>query len=319
VERLLVTGVTGQLGKAVVALHGAHRTIAASRAVLPLDFPEALAHRLDYLRPEAILNCGAYTQVDAAEKPEEEIFVRAINSESPAQIAKWCAARSVPMVHFSTDYVFDGSGTEPRDESAPTAPLNVYGKSKLEGERAVLESGAKALIFRTSWVYDANGKNFLNTMLRLGAERSELSVVCDQVGAPTYAPHLALAALEALERALQIESRTGRFPTGVYHLCGSGETSWHGFASKIFEGARARGATLALSEIAQNLKPIATSQDPTPARRPLNSRLNTSRALEVLGVSLPHWENGLEECLDLKLGELKSGEVKAGDRRPGEK
>jgi dTDP-4-dehydrorhamnose reductase len=295
-ERMLVTGVTGQLGRAVLALQGAHRCIAASRAVLPLDFPEALPARLDYLKPQVILNCGAYTAVDAAEKPEEEIFVRAVNAESPAKLAQWCAAHGVPLVHFSTDYVFDGSGSQARDESSVTGPLNTYGRTKLEGEKAILASGARALIFRTSWVYDAGGKNFLNTMLRLGAEREQLKVVADQMGAPTYAPHLALAAIEALEKALEIETRSGQFPTGIYHLCGGGETSWHAFASRIFEGARARGAKLSVREVSA----ITSAEYPTPARRPLNSRLNCSRAFEMLGVSLPSWQTGLDECLDLK-------------------
>lgn len=298
-DRVLVTGVTGQLGRAVVQLLGAHRCIAASRSVLPLDFPEVLATRLDYLRPTAIINCAAYTQVDQAEDASEAVFVRAINEESPRELARWCAARGVPFVHFSTDYVFDGSGEIARAEDAPVAPLNVYGRTKLDGERAVSEAGGRSLIFRTSWVYDAQGKNFLNTMLRLGAEREQLKVVADQVGAPTYAPHLAMAAVDALESAVEIESGgsgDANFPTGIYHLCGGGETSWHGFASRIFEGARARGAKLSVREVA----PIASSEYPTPAARPLNSRLDCSRARAVLGVSLPHWEHGLDECLDLK-------------------
>ncbi|MFN7684778.1 MAG: dTDP-4-dehydrorhamnose reductase [Oligoflexia bacterium] len=295
-NRTLVTGVSGQLGRAVVSFLGAHRCIAAGRAALPLDFPEALSHRLDYLNPQAILNCAAYTAVDQAEKPEEELFVRAINEESPGRLARWCASRGIPLVHFSTDYVFDGHGTTRRSESDPTHPLNAYGRSKLAGEKAVLESGAKALVFRTSWVFDSEGKNFVNTMLALGAQRETLRVVADQVGAPTYAPHLAIAAVEALERALEIEARTGTFPSGVYHLCAGGETHWQAFAERIFEEARARGAQLAVKEVL----PIASSEYPTPARRPLNSRLDCSRAAEVLGTAIPHWSHGLEECLDRK-------------------
>jgi dTDP-4-dehydrorhamnose reductase len=295
-DRVLVTGVTGQLGRAVVELLGAHRCIAASRSVLPLDFPEVLATRLDYLRPTAIINCAAYTQVDKAEDPAEALFVRATNEESPRALAHWCAARGVPFVHFSTDYVFDGSGSSARDEDADVAPLNVYGRTKLEGERAVTEAGGRFLTLRTSWVYDSHGDNFFGTMLRLGAEREQLKVVADQVGAPTYAPHLAMAAIDALERAVEIEAGGAKFPSGVYHLCGGGETSWHGFASKIFEGARTRGAKLSVREVL----PIASSEYPTPARRPLNSRLDCSRAHRVLGVKLPQWEHGLDECLDLK-------------------
>ncbi|NDD91165.1 dTDP-4-dehydrorhamnose reductase [bacterium] len=295
-DRILVTGATGQLGKAMVTLLGAHRCIAASRSVLPLDFPEALRTRLDYFKPTAIINCGAYTQVDRAELPEEKIFVQAVNEESPRVLAQWCAKQNVPLVHFSTDYVFDGSGHHARGESEPTAPLNTYGETKLAGEQAVLTANAASLIFRTSWVYDANGKNFLNTMLRLGAEKEELRVVADQIGAPTYAPHLAVAALEALERALELNKKYGRFPSGVYHLCAQGETSWHGFAEKIFQGALRRGATL---RVQKNIA-IPSSEYPTPARRPLNSRLDCSRAKEILGACIPLWENGLDECLDLK-------------------
>lgn len=302
-DRILVTGVTGQVGQALVNQLGVHRCIAASRAVLPLDFPETLDHRLDYFRPRAVFNAAAYTAVDAAERPEEAIFVKAINEESPGRIARWCARNRVPLVHFSTDYVFDGAGHAPRSELDPTNPLNEYGRSKLAGEDAILESGCAALILRTSWVYDHQGNNFFQTMLRLGGERERLKVVSDQVGAPTYAPQLAEAAITALEQALGTQENTGSFPTGIFHLCHSGETSWHGFAEAIFQGVRDRGRSLAVRVV----EPIPTSSYPTPARRPLNSRLDCGKARERLQASLPDWRIGLEECLDL-WSELQGGQ-----------
>lgn len=294
-DRVLITGVTGQVGRALLEQLGPHRCIAASREVLPLNFPETIPHRLDYFRPRAIFNAGAYTAVDQAESEHEAVTLRAVNEESPQKLAQWCFQNRVPLVHFSTDYVFDGSGDQPRTEEERTRPLNRYGASKLAGEQAILDSGCRALIFRTSWVYDHRGKNFLQTMLRLAAERETLRVVSDQIGAPTFAPQLAEAALLALENALQIEEKTGSFPTGVYHLCHRGETSWHGFAEAIFSGARSRGARLSI----QKLERISTENYPTPAKRPQNSRLNCSKAEKTLGVRLPEWQVGLEECLDL--------------------
>ncbi|MEN9724101.1 MAG: hypothetical protein RJB38_2087 [Pseudomonadota bacterium] len=306
-DRVLVTGVTGQVGRALVEQLGVHRCIAASRAVLPLDFPEALESRLDYFRPRAIINAGAYTAVDLAESPEEAIFVQAINEQSPERLARWCARNRVPLVHFSTDYVFDGSGTEARHEACPTAPLNEYGKSKLAGEQAILESGCFALIFRTSWVYDHQGKNFFRTMLRLGSEKEELKVVSDQIGAPTFAPQLAHAAISALERALEQQESSGQFPTGIYHLCHSGETSWWGFAQEIFEQAQRRAVELKV----QRLLKVATTEYPSAARRPLNSRLDCQKVKEVLQISLPDWRVGLDECFDRWLEErLKDGAKK---------
>jgi dTDP-4-dehydrorhamnose reductase len=169
--------------------------------------------------------------------------------------------------------------------------LSAYGRTKLAGERAVQAAGGPHLIFRTSWVYDATGKNFVRTMLRLGAEREQLKVVADQHGSPTYAPHLARATLAALDRARELAV----FPSGIYHLCGSGETTWHEFAVRIFEQARARGLKLAV----KNVEAIPTSAYPTPARRPANSRLDMSRIEQELGVLMPDWQEGLAECMDL--------------------
>ncbi len=297
-DRVLVTGANGQLGRALIQLLGPHRAIAATRDVLNLEFAPSIPARLGYFKPTAVINAGAYTAVDKAESDEQTAMW--VNAEAPAKMAEWCAAHDVPFIHFSTDYVFNGEGDSPRTEDHSTNPLNVYGRTKLEGERqieAVARESAKQgrelryLIFRTSWVYDGQGKNFLNTMLKLGAERETLKVVSDQIGAPTYAPHLADATLQALENACSAQ----RFPSGIYHLCNTGETSWHGFASAIFDEARAHEISLKIREIS----PILSSEYPTPARRPLNSRLDCNKALEVLKVRMPDWRTGLSECMDL--------------------
>jgi dTDP-4-dehydrorhamnose reductase len=233
--------------------------------------------------------------VDKAES-EPKLAMR-VNAEAVGQLAAWCKQRDIPLVHFSTDYVFDGRGSAPRKEVAATAPLNVYGETKLAGERAIAETGAKSLIFRTSWVYDAHGRNFFTTMLRLFAEKEELSVVSDQVGAPTYAPALAEAVISALSAALAAKT----FPSGVYHLCHSGETSWHGFAEAIFALARSRVSGIRCGRI----NPISTADYPTPAKRPQNSRLDCAKAHRVFGVSLPNWEEGLQTCIEEKYGHKK--------------
>ena len=193
------------------------------------------------------------------------------------------------MVHYSTDYVYSGEGERPWTEDDPTGPLGVYGRTKLEGDREVHAAGGRHLIFRTSWVYDEEGKNFVNGMLRLGRERETLRVVADQHGAPTYAPDLAGASLEALDRARSLPE----FPSGVYHLCGAGETTWYGFACAIFERARTHGIPLQVKTV----EAITTADYPTPSRRPVNSRLNTERARRTLGVALRPWEQALDQCI----------------------
>lgn len=284
---IVILGAGGQVGRALAALLGG-RGAPLSRAEADLSRPGELSPLLERLHPAAVINAGAYTQVDRAEEDEET--ARRVNGEAPGMLARWCAARSIPFVHYGTDYVFPGTGDRPWTEEDPPAPLGAYGRGKLEGERQVAAAGGQWLVLRTSWVYDATGRNFLTTMLRLGREREELRVVADQHGAPTYAPQLADATLRALERALALP----RFPSGVYHLCHGGETTWHGFAEAIFAGARARGMTLRV----RTVEAIPSSAYPTPARRPLNSRLDTGKARETLGVTLPGWEAGLSACLD---------------------
>jgi dTDP-4-dehydrorhamnose reductase len=286
-RRIVVLGARGQVGRALLALLG-NGAIGVDRSVADLEQPGALAETLDDIAPDAVINAAAYTQVDRAES-EPELAMR-VNCESPGVIARWCAARGIPFVHYSTDYVFDGSGERPWLETDPTGPLSIYGASKLAGERRIAEAGGRWLVFRTSWVYDAAGRNFVTTMLRLMGERPTLSIVADQHGAPTYAPHLAAATLAALDRAIAADE----FPQGLYHLCGGGETTWHAFAAEIEHEARLRGMELAV----ESLVPITSDEYPTPATRPRNSRLNTNRAYETFGVRLPEWRRGLVECMD---------------------
>ena len=264
------------------------QAITLNRVDADFSHPPSLTHAIEALRPSAIINAAAYTAVDQAESDERNAF--AVNAESPRMLAMLAKAQSIPFIHYSTDYVFDGEGRLPRDEDNPTAPLNVYGRSKRAGEEAIESIGGDTIIFRTSWVYDAWGKNFLTTMLRLGAERETLSIVADQIGAPTYAPHLAEQTLNALKHA----KVSSCFPSGIYHLCHAGEVSWHGFAEAIFTQARTLGLPLKVT----TLNAIASSEYPTPAKRPLNSRLNCQKAAEQLHVALPDWQQGLQEALE---------------------
>lgn len=280
---ILVIGANGQVGRALMEL--STNAIGVTREEINLETIEFFPSDTG-LRPSAIINAAAYTAVDKAE--EEEVRAYNINARAPEILAKYCKENDIPFVHYSTDYVFDGSGKQPWTESEPTNPLSAYGRTKLEGEKRIAALGGKHLIFRTSWVYDETGKNFVNTMLRLGAERDELRVVNDQWGAPTYARHLAQATLTALENA----QKAPRFPSGVYHLCGGGETNWQQFARQIFAEAKLPKSP--------KIHGIPSSEYPTPAKRPMNSRLDCSKALHVLGVKLPAWELGLKECLERK-------------------
>jgi dTDP-4-dehydrorhamnose reductase len=285
-NQVLVFGKDGQVGRALCGLLGLKvRALGREKA----DFlrPEGLRDIVRQVRPSAIINAAAYTAVDRAEDEETKAFT--INAEAPLVLAEECKVLGIPLVHYSTDYVFNGTGQRPWMEEDPPAPLNLYGQSKRAGEEAICRVGGDFLIFRTSWVYDVPGRNFLTTMLRLGAERERLEVVSDQIGAPTYALHLADRTLGALTHAM---SRP-RFPSGIYHLANAGETSWHDFAKSIFTYARQMGCPLKVAEV----KPIPSSSYPTPARRPLNSRLDCTKAQGVLGVTMPHWEVGLREAI----------------------
>lgn len=251
--------------------------------VADFNRPGSLADLVERVAPTVVVNAAAYTAVDKAEDDVDAAF-RA-NAEAPDVLARACAARRIPFVHYSTDYVFDGRGSHPYRENDPTAPLGVYGASKLAGEEAIRTAGGTHLILRTAWVYGLHGHNFLKTMLRLGADREELRVVADQVGTPTPAALIADVTAELLRRQ--------DAPSGTFHLTPRGETSWHGFAQAIFEEAATRG----LIARAPNVLPIATPDYPTRARRPGYSRLDIGKLEDVLGYPLPEWRIGLQQVL----------------------
>lgn len=274
--RILLTGVTGQVGSALQStLPPLGEVIPASRAQLDLADPDSIRAAVRTARPEVIVNAAAYTAVDQAEREEDLAF--SVNRDGPAVLAEEAARLGALLVHFSTDYVFDGEKTTPYVETDTPNPLNVYGASKLAGEQAIRQSGCRHLIFRTSWVYSAGGKNFLVTMLRLAREGKELRVVDDQHGAPTSSDTIATATTEALKRSVG---------QGLYHMTAGGSTTWYEFARAIF---REEG-------IAAQVTPIATSDYPTPARRPRNSVLDNA-LLAKSGIRLPSWEAGLRDVL----------------------
>ena len=239
---------------------------------------------LDRHSPDVIVNAAAYTAVDKAESEREKAFT--LNASLPEVLGKWAAERNVLVLHYSTDYVFDGSKDGAYNEDDQPAPLNVYGESKLAGDMALLESGAQAWILRVSWVYGLRRQNFLLTMRRLMEERESLNIVDDQQGGPTWCRNIAEASSGMLIQILR-DSELRRSSTGVYHLAPQGVTSWHGFATDIRD----------LLGLECELTGITTSNYPTPARRPLNSRMNGDKFRDVFGISLPHWEQSLRDCV----------------------
>jgi dTDP-4-dehydrorhamnose reductase len=293
--RILLTGTSGQVGAALLpVLKRQGSVLAPKRDAFDLSRPGTLTRALDVARPELIVNPAAYTAVDRAEDERELAF--RVNAEAPAVMAGWAVRHGVPMVHFSTDYVFDGSGTLPWREDGEPNPLSVYGASKLAGDRAIIAAAPVHLIVRTSWVYAARGINFLNTIIRLASEREELRVVADQIGAPTSARAIAEALAEVV-RAVGPDIGEGlRQRGGVLNIACSGETSWHGFAAAIVEEARARGMALKCERIV----PIRTEEFPTRVKRPANSRLSTRLIAEVFGITPPSWRDVLaQELADL--------------------
>ncbi|PPQ15105.1 dTDP-4-dehydrorhamnose reductase [Bradyrhizobium sp. AC87j1] len=291
--RILLTGTDGQVGGALQPVLARLGTIIAPNVnEFDLSKPDRLVAALDTFQPDLIINPAAYTAVDRAEDERELAF--RINAGGPGVIAQWSAKRRVPLVHFSTDYVFDGSGKAPWHEDSQTGPLSVYGASKLAGDTAICAAGGPHLIARTSWVYAAQGANFLRTIARLAMERRELRIVADQIGAPTTARTIANAiadiVLPNLSNLNELFARKG----GVVNLVCAGEASWHGFASAIVAGLSSRGLKLEVERVI----PIATADFPTKAIRPGNSRLDLSRLKKQFGVTTPHWQEALSVELD---------------------
>ena len=287
--KILLLGRNGQVGwelqRALAPLGELH---ALGRDGADFADPESLAAPVRALGPDVIVNAAAYTAVDRAES--EPDLARRVNAEAPAVLAREAAAGGAWLVHYSSDYVFDGSGDTPRDEDAPTGPLSVYGRTKLEAEEAIRASGARHLVLRTSWVYGRRGGNFARTMLRLAAERDRLAVIDDQVGAPTGADLIADVSAHAI-RAVA----AGAAPGGTYHLVAAGETSWHGYACRVIEAARAAGSPVKVARDA--IAAVPTSAFPTAAERPKNSRLDTARLRRTFGLTLPPWQTGVDRLL----------------------
>ncbi|HSW17100.1 MAG TPA: dTDP-4-dehydrorhamnose reductase [Ramlibacter sp.] len=291
--RILLFGKNGQLGwelQRSLAPLGELVTLGSSGEALASDFrePDRLAATVRDVRPDVIVNAAAYTAVDKAEADQRT--AQLVNAVAPGVLAQAAQACGALLVHYSTDYVFDGSGSAPWREDDATGPLNVYGATKLEGERLVAQHCARHLIFRTSWVYAARGGNFAKTMLRLARERERLTVIDDQFGAPTGADLLADVTAHAVRSSLSEPMRAG-----LYHLAAAGETTWHGYASHVVEHARRAGVELKTAPGA--IDRVATSAFPTPARRPGNSRLDTARLRADFGLRLPDWRFGVERML----------------------
>jgi len=296
--KILLFGKNGQVGWEL------QRSLAPLGGMTALDFDskghcgdltdlEGIAHTIQEVAPDVIVNAAAHTAVDKAESESE--LVRTLNALAPGVIAQEAKRNNAWLIHYSTDYVFDGSGDRPWVETDPTGPLSVYGATKLEGEQLVRQSGCKHLIFRTSWVYAARGGNFAKTMLRLAQERDKLSVIDDQFGAPTGADLLADITAHAIRTAQQRPE-----VAGLYHLVAGGETSWYGYADFVLDHARKAGIGLKVAPEA--IQSVPTSAFPTPANRPHNSRMSTEKLQRTFDLNLPHWQIGVERMLMEILG-----------------
>ena len=297
--KILLFGKNGQVGWEL------QRSLAPLGELVALDFdspgpltadfshPELLAATVRAVAPDVIVNAAAHTAVDKAESEPE--LAKTVNAAAPGVLAREAVKSGAWLLHYSTDYVFDGSGTQPWREDSPTGPLNIYGRTKLEGEEFIRASGCKHFILRTSWVYGARGGNFAKTMLKLAQERDRLAVINDQFGAPTGADLLA-----DLTAHLVRASRDNSEVSGTYHAAAAGETNWHGYATHVIEFARALGVTLKVP--AGSIESVTTSAFPTPARRPHNSRLDTRRLCAAFGFRLPDWRTGIDRMMNEVLG-----------------
>lgn len=292
-KKILLTGINGQVGHSLYPkLKSLGEVVALDRQQLDLSRPDHIREVVQHHKPDLIINPAAYTAVDKAESEPE--LAHAINGIAPGIFAEEAAKLNALLVHYSTDYVFDGAKATPYVETDETNPLSVYGASKLAGEKAIQAVGSSHLIFRTSWVYGAYGKNFMKTILRLAAERDSLRIVADQFGAPTSSDSIADATIAALQH-------WDLNKTGIYHLVNAGETSWHGFAQEIIRQygnlAQDKGWPTLKSTV-ENVAGITTAEYPTPAHRPENSRMNTSKLHLGLRTSLPTWTEGLNQVMN---------------------
>ncbi|MDD5384734.1 MAG: dTDP-4-dehydrorhamnose reductase [Gallionella sp.] len=291
--KILLFGKNGQVGwelQRSLAPLGELIALDADSREMCGDFtdPDGLIQTIRAVAPDVIVNAAAHTAVDKAESEPE--FVRAINALAPAVLAQEARRCNAWLIHYSTDYVFDGSGDRPWRETDATAPLSVYGATKLEGEQLIVQTGCRHLIFRTSWVYGARGGNFAKTMLRLAQERDSLTVIDDQIGAPTGADLLADVTAHAIRAAQQRPELSG-----LYHAVAAGETSWHGYASFVLDYARRAGIPLKAAPDA--ILPVPSSAFPTPSKRPHNSRLDTAKLHRTFDLSLPMWQTGVARML----------------------
>lgn len=292
--RILITGCNGQLGFELQrALAPLGEVVAFARDACDLSNPESIRSAVRSVKPDVIFNAGAYTAVDKAES--EPDLAHSINAVAPGIIGEEAVKLGAFVIHYSTDYVFDGAKAEAYLETDIPNPLGAYGMTKLAGEQALAASGAMHLIFRTSWVYGLKGKNFIKTILRLAIERSELKIVADQFGAPTGAA--LLADISAHVAARYLREGADSFPFGLYHLTASRETSWHELARHVV--AKAIAADWKLQATPDRILPITTPEYPTPAARPANSRLNTSKFVEAFGIQLPDWRIGVDQVMDV--------------------
>ncbi len=282
---VLVFGRSGQVARELAGVAAGRAVVFAGRETLDLADPAGIDGLIARLAPSAVINAAAYTAVDRAEREADAAY--AINRDAPAAMARACAARGLPFVHFSTDYVFDGALDRPYVETDPTGPTSVYGASKLAGEQVVTAAGGLAIILRTAWVYSAHGTNFVKAMLRLAADRDEVSVVVDQIGRPTWARDCARAALLAVD-GLQGDPALA----GLYHLSGAGDASWADLAAATFQESARRGGPTA------RVRPITTDEYPTPAKRPANSRLDCGKIQAALPWTPPPWRESLAACMN---------------------
>ena len=290
--KILLTGANGQVGWELTrTLLPLGEVFAPNRLQADLSDLDGLRRTVQRIKPDVIINAAAYTAVDKAESEQDLAFL--INAEAPGVLAEEAQKNGTLLIHYSTDYVFDGTKNQTYTEDDTTNPLNVYGLSKLAGEKAIQTSGADHLILRTTWVYAARGHNFLKSILRLAAEREELKIVADQIGAPTWARLIAETTAHVLRQSM-LERLEGDFHSDLYNLTSTGETSWYGFAQAIIEFAREQSNQPLKNRV---INPIPTSDYPLPAKRPANSRLSTARLEQHFGLAMPPWETAMKICM----------------------